>query len=134
MATRFVSVPRESIVEALTKAGFTPGVQGSEVVFSRVHHRCKHTVVKVFTSLSARETEAVRGCGEDAIRVVAAYEKKDGNRPVSFGLYKAKRVYRTGSVEAVLARIVERAREAYKACNERCKGEKRCWECCGRPS
>lgn len=133
MAATYVEVPREAVFSAMEKAGFTAAVQGSEVVFVRAHHRCRHLLVKVYTSLSAH-AEVARGCGDDAIRVVAAYEKKEGPRPVSFAIHKGKRVHRTGSVDAVLARTLERAREAYAACNERCKGDKRCWECCGRPS
>ena len=70
----------------------------------------------------------------EAEKVVAAYEKKEGPKPVSFAIHKGKRVYRAGTVDAVLARMLERAREAYAACNERCKGDKRCWDCCGRPA
>ena len=64
--------------------------------------------VVVYTSI-ARGQQGARGCGEDAIRVVVTFEGPDGPR----GIWKTKRVHRTGSVEATLGRMLERAREAY---------------------
>jgi hypothetical protein len=70
----------------------------------------------VYTSIRVGAGEA-RGCGEDAIRVVAFWK---GDR-ASWGVYKAVRTFRTGSVEAVIERVHERARAAYGACNEHVK-------------
>jgi hypothetical protein len=72
--------------------------------------------VKIFTSLPKQVGDA-RGCGEDAIRVLLVFEN-----PVSKAsgcLYKASRVYRTGSEQAVIERTLERARECYAEANRR---------------
>ena len=80
--------------------------------------------VVVFSSVvngSARSKDA------DAIRVVLEGKKRDGSRR---GLRKSKRVFRTGTIDGVIDRTLERAREAYalglKANGERCKS-------CGAP-
>lgn len=133
--SRYVEVPAESIHEALRKAGFEQGSFGGEIVYKRAHAKCKHLTIQVFTSLPVRGGD-VRGCGDDAIRVNAVFEKalrnaQPGDRPFVRIVHKGKRVHRSGSVEAVIKRMVERAREAYGACNEFCKSTDRCYECCG---
>ncbi len=132
--SRFVEVPARAIRARLEAAGFTETVFFNEVVFIRVHARCRHSEVKVYTSLSVDAGEA-RAVGTDAIRVVAIYERLTPNRTKPFVkvLYKGKRVHRTGTVEGVLDRLIERAREAYGAINEAMKApEKTCFECYGR--
>ncbi len=141
--SRFVEVPARAIRARLEAAGFTETVFFNEVVFVLVHQRigargglvgCKHSEVKVYTSLSVDAGEA-RAVGTDAIRVVAIYERLTPNRTKPFVkvLYKGKRVHRTGTVEGVLDRLIERAREAYGAINEAMKDpEKTCFECYGR--
>jgi hypothetical protein len=145
-SARFVEIPRAALEAAFAAAGFAPEACGSEVVFVRQHHRCQHLQVKVYSTLSVHSDET-RGCGEDAIRVVAAYERDVpayGDRParrVSYGIFKGPRLHRTAPVNlapearvaAVIKRAIERARAAYAACNEHCKGERRCWSCCGKP-
>lgn len=133
--SRYVEVPADSIHETLRKAGFTQDSFGGEIVYKRQHAKCKHLTIQVFTSLPVRGGDA-RGCGDDAIRVSAVFEKarrnaQPGDRPFVRIVHKGKRVHRSGSVEAVLARMLERARDAYGACNEFCKSDDRCYECCG---
>jgi hypothetical protein len=71
----------------------------------------------VYSSIQ-RGAEEARGCGEDAIRVVALFADARHQWPArTIPIFKATRVHRTGSVEAVLERMVDRAREAYAACN-----------------
>lgn len=134
MAATYVEVPAADFEARLQAAGFTREIQGSEVVYRRVHARCQHLSVKIYTSLPANGGD-VRACGSDAIRVVAVFEKAgtEARRAISFAIYKGKRVHRAGSIEAVLTRTIDRAREAYAACNEFCKGDRRCWTCCGKP-
>jgi hypothetical protein len=111
---RFVDVPAAAIRERLAAAGFhlLPAASGEEV-YERPHDKDGRYVVKVYSSIQ-RGSSGVRECGEDAIRVVALLVTPRKTYP----LFKSKRVYRTGSVEAVLGRMIERAREGYAICNE----------------
>lgn len=118
--SRFVQVPAAAIRERLAAAGFrlTAGPSNEEEVYERSHDRDDRYVVRVYTSIQRGADEA-RDCGADAIRVVALF--KDGKfhyPPKVVPIFKATRVHRTGSVEAVLDRMIERAREAYGVCNQ----------------
>ena len=84
--------------------------------------------IKVYTTLPANGTQ-VRDVGQDAIRVVAAYESGKGGKAISprkgappstsSRNYKAtKKILRTGSEAAILDRMLERMREAYGFSNE----------------
>lgn len=111
---RFVEVPAPAIRERLVGAGFTKTqAPGTEEVYVRQHDRDPKYVIKVYSSIPLNAS-AVRKCGADAIRVVALLvtEKK------TYPIFKAARVYRTGSVEKVLDRMIGRARDAYAACNQ----------------
>lgn len=114
MTSRFVEVPAAVIRERLTAAGFQllPATSGEEV-YGRAHDKDPRYMVKVYSSILRGAAEA-RGCGADAIRVVALFTPRDKTYPI----FKSARVYRTGTVEAVLGRMIERAREAYVRCNE----------------
>lgn len=116
-----VVVPAELIRAALTKAGFKDAGAsagafahdtGREEVWERAHDRDPNYIIKVYTSLT-RGAAVTREKDSDAIRVVVV--KKDGMRfPARFvGVWKSKRVHRTGSAEKVVERMLERAREAY---------------------
>lgn len=127
---RFVQVPAAAIRDRLAAAGFSllPDIRGEEV-YQRRHARDERYAVKVYSSIQ-RGAEDVRESGEDAIRVVAVHYTGtigDGGKwmfpDAARGIYKSTRVYRTGTVEGVLDRMIERAREAYAACNShRSKG------------
>ena len=109
----FVPVPAEAIRARLVQAGFErlPTRPGTEEVYRRAHDADPRYVVKVYSSI--REgAQAARGRGKDAIRVVAVFEDR-------VGIYKAERVYRTGSIEGVLDRMMYRARQAYAFCSKR---------------
>jgi len=112
--SRFVEVPAAAIRERLAAAGFQllPDIRGEEV-YERAHDKDAKYTVKVYSSVQRGEGEA-RGCGADAIRVVALLTTPAKVYPI----FKSARVYRTGTVEAVLDRMMERAREAYATCNE----------------
>lgn len=132
--SRFVAVPAEAIEKRLVEAGFEKGVMGSEIVYRLHHKKCKHLVVCIYTSVSVDGTTA-RGCGEDAIRVTGIYErqKADGSW-FRMGICKPQRVFRTGTVDGVIERMIVRAREAYAACIEHVKDpQRRCWACFGKP-
>lgn len=116
--SRYVEVSREALVGALERAGFTPYPSRGELVYARKHHLDPTMLVKVYTSLPLQAGDA-RGCGEDAIRVLLVFENE--RTKASGCLYKASRVYRTGSEQAVVERVLERARECYREGNRRCK-------------
>lgn len=121
--SRYVEVSREALVGALEQAGFAPyvGRTGGELVYTRRHHRDPTMMVKVYTSLPARAGDA-RACGEDAIRVLLVFENERSG--ASGCLHKASRVYRTGSEQAVVERMLERARECYAEANRRHKARR----------
>lgn len=112
--SRFVDVPAAAIQERLAAAGFElMEANHGEEVYLRIHDKDERYAIKVFSSIRHGES-AARGCGADAIRVVALFQPRDKVYPI----FKSARVYRTGTVVGVLDRMVERAREAYKRCNE----------------
>jgi hypothetical protein len=89
--------------------------QGNEVVYD-LQPKNRQTLVRVYTSL-AEGDNAVRGCGEDAVRLVVGTEFGGKFRPLS----KSRRIYRTAPqgpepkrVEAFLDRLTEALRDAYK--------------------
>lgn len=118
----FVEVPAERLLGFLREKGFVeaPHRARAEVVFERAHQFETRLKVLVYTSVRRGAVRA-RAKGKDAIRVCAIFD--DGER--SYGVAKLPRVHRTGSVEAVLERLLARAREAYAACNEEAKKRRR---------
>ena len=118
MSRGFVPVPAAAIRERLAAAGFRllPAAHGEEV-YEWPHDKDARYTVKVYSSIQ-RGADEVRECGEDAIRVVALFADSRFHWPAKVvPIFKATRVHRAGSVEAVLDRMIERAREAYAACN-----------------
>lgn len=115
---RYVEVPAEAIFTFLESKGFARCKEPSrEVVYQREHHRDATYMIKVYTSVAAGNAKA-RGNGADAIRVVAVrYPKEHPWR--AYGVAKLPRVYRTGSVEKVFARTLERMRDAYAVCGRK---------------
>jgi hypothetical protein len=115
----FVPVPATAIRSRLAAAGFSllPASVGEEV-YERPHNRDARYVVRIYSSIQ-RGAGEVRACGEDAIRVVALFvDGKFYSPPRTVPIFKAVRVFRTGTIDGVLDRLIERAREAYAACNE----------------
>ena len=112
--TKFITVDREKFLAAFTAAGFTRDAEqsGSELVLSRQHHLDPTMRVKVYTSLPAEGGDG-RGCGTDAIRCFLIFSNTSTGK--SGCLFKATRVHRTGSTEAVIERTLNRARECYAA-------------------
>lgn len=117
MNTRYVQVDRTRFCEALESKGFTPDPDArGELVYIRQHHVDPTMFVKIFTSMPLNGGDA-RSAGQDAIRVLLTFNNpKTG---ASGCLFKATRVYRTGSEEAVIERTLERARDAYREANFR---------------
>jgi hypothetical protein len=126
VSARFVAVPASAIRERLAAAGFhlIPSPSGEEV-YERSHDRDARYTVKVYSSIHRGAAE-VRECGSDAIRVVAIFADSKFHWPARVvPIFKATRVHRAGTVDAVLDRMIERAREAYAACNDHRSGKVR---------
>jgi hypothetical protein len=128
MSARYVAVPAAAIRNRLAAAGFrllaVPlGCPGEEV-YERRHDRDPRYAVKVYSSIQ-RGQEEVRDRGADAIRVVAVYYGGPlgasgewlGGPGAARGIFKSPRVHRSGSVDSVLDRMIDRAREAYAFIN-----------------
>lgn len=114
MTSRFVEVPAAAIRERLAAAGFElMAADKGEEVYLRVHDKDDRYAIKVYSSIRHGSGSA-RKRGADAIRVVALFQPREQVYPI----FKSARVYRTGTVEAVLERMIERGREAYARCNQ----------------
>jgi len=122
---RYVEIPAETFFAFLEGKGFfrETGRSRREVVYGRAHARDPRYRVLVYTSVAAGNARA-RKLGADAIRVVAIFDSP-GPWGAARGVFKGKRVFRTGTVDGVLLRVLERAREAYGVCNERVKEARR---------
>lgn len=116
---RYVEVNSEAFEALLTSLGFSSHVANSELVYTkRPYSECPELMLKVYTSIAVGDS-AARGCGEDAIRVVAVWDNgaTDGKK-ISFGVCKNARVYRTGSQEGVFERVQDRIAQADTRCKE----------------
>lgn len=121
----FVEVPKEAITSCLEKAGFKREPVRGEITYSRLHNKDNRFVVIVYTSVAETGTKG-RGCGEDAIRVVALFRwTRKGETEVRRKKLFQGRVFRVTSVEGVLSRMMEKARDAYRACNDFIDEDKR---------
>lgn len=123
----YVQVPAEQLRAKLTEMGFSLAHDSfsREEIYERTHHRNPSYFVRVYSSIE-RGSRSARGCGEDAIRVVALRRVRtadwhEGKQWRIDGIAKTKRIHRTGTVEGVLERLHERAREAYSVINQRLK-------------
>ena len=134
-----------AILAKLEESGFTlepPTAHAQEKVYARtVDGTGDRVKIKVFTSVVGTEA---RNVGYDAIKVAAVYTTKDGKTK---GLTKDRRVNRTGNMEDIVDRMLERMRESWKAvktgeCCNRCgapkftakSGNTVCAEICWRTS
>lgn len=116
---RYAQIDTAAFEKFLLEKGFLRTVQSNEAVYIRRHHMNPYVVVKVYTSIADRQENA-RACGEDAIRVVAVFQRGQRGEPgyKSFGIHKCARTYRTTSTESVIERVYARMREAYDAANQ----------------
>lgn len=121
--SRYVNVPAaallatlRAIVSKIKGAGGTAdeSTQGREIVFELLPPE-RETFVRVYTSLAVGDN-SVRGCGEDAVRIVIGTEFGGKFRPLS----KSRRIYRTAPqgpeeqrVQAFLGRLTQALRESY---------------------
>lgn len=115
---RYVEVDRKKLEDFLQTCGFQKRRQGSEMIYVRSNRFCDDVVTKVYTSFPYKDGTPARDRGQDAIRVTCAYESEipfQGRD--SFGIFKATKILRTGSEEAILDRLYHRMQEAYLAGN-----------------
>jgi hypothetical protein len=86
--------------------------------------------VIVYTSCSNHKKVyvSVRAKGNDAIRVSTIYLRADKHASERVGIGKQKRIHRTGVIEDIGNRMLERMRDAWRIGNTRT----RC-HCCGAP-
>lgn len=124
MGTRFVDVPADTLLAELRsiakavegKRGYSKeSVQGREVIFD-IGPPDMLTAVRVYTSLAIGE-DAVRDCGEDAVRLVlgAVLPGEGGLRFKPLG--ETRRIYRTapkGTAEERVAVFMKRLRDAVR--------------------
>lgn len=120
--TRFVEIPADRLLEELRSIGaaiaarggaLLEGAQGREVTIDLVPPGGR-VIVRVYTSI-ATGAGSLRGCGEDAIRIVLLAPTPEGDRAVS----ESDRVFRTAPREGdrvalFLERLRSRLREAYR--------------------
>jgi hypothetical protein len=88
----------------------------AERIYARVDGLPPGMKVQVYTTVIGDNENVpieVRRSGKDAIRVAAVYVSKDGK---TRGLSKEVRVNRTGNIEDIANRMLERMRLAWKSC------------------
>jgi hypothetical protein len=114
----YVEISRDKMEEYLRGMGFTREDTRGEIVYFKLHEKNPALILKIYTSI-AEHGAGVRAKGVDAIRVVAllTWKRQDELAIRRKVLYQAK-ILRVNSADGVLARIREKAREAYAACNE----------------
>lgn len=110
----FVAVPAADLENALQKKGYTRTTQREEIVYIKRSAVDPSLMIKVYTSISTRNTAAVRAAGRDAIRCCVVWD--NGSR--SFGVGKFQPVMRVHSVQSVLDRLNIRLAEAVQRAKE----------------
>jgi hypothetical protein len=112
---RYVHVPPAVLEQFLQDKGFTRSITGCEVTYSRRHEDNYKVIVKVYTSImviyaqDGQELISTRDCGRDSIKICTVVE----GEYKTYGIGKFPYVTRTGNVEDVLARTLNRMRAAY---------------------
>ena len=128
--SKYIEVPAEAMLGELRGVSEAVRGRGGKAV-ERTHKRelvfeitppKRLAFVRVYTSLAVGE-DAVRGCGEDAVRLVIACEVPIGGLPKFKPLDKSQRIYRTAPrgepewrVQQFLGRLKVALREKYQAC------------------
>lgn len=118
--------------EAMTKAGFERAAKEDTPRFCREEVWERHVgevspdgtghFIRIFTSIEGGE---FRSAGKDAIRVCPVVRervpsKRDPGTTYirTRGISRMRRVNRTGKIEDIVSRVMDRARDAYKAARE----------------
>lgn len=130
-----------SIINQLEEAGFTqttnpkprhhkqrPMTWQEERVYERMVDQAGNLKVKVYTTVTGgtdNKPLTVRQSGKDAIRVCGTYHMRNGKER---GIISERRINRTGDIDGIIERMVERMRQTWKALQV---GE--CCSSCGAP-
>ncbi len=114
MKAPFVPIPVEALRTRLAAAGFQayPQDDRGEEVYELAHHRDPRYVVRVHSSLHRPDVDDLVDGGR--ISIVALWMPPDADV-----VFNGPAVNRAGTVEEVLDRVIEQAREAYAAVNRR---------------
>jgi hypothetical protein len=109
----FIQLDTAATESFLSGLGFSRTVSNNEVVFEKAHEKEANLITKVYTSIRVDSNEA-RDVGKDAVRISSLYVGKDK----TYGIFRGKRVHRSGSQSAVQDRILSRLADASKRCDE----------------
>jgi hypothetical protein len=115
----YVALDGPRFEKFLADKGFLRGVAGSEIVYSLSVKEHPRFVIRCYTTIADGDVLG-RNCGADAIRVCAILNVPEEHR--SFGIWKSRRVYRTGSQRAIEARTNDRIDEAHAKIREHITG------------
>lgn len=98
-----------------------------ELVYKRDHQTRKGFEVRIYTSVVSGPggVKEVRESGADAIRAALIYRKKDNT---TRGIGSETRVNRTGDIQGIVTRSMERLRSVYRKA-----GTTECCSRCGAP-
>lgn len=117
MKAQFAPIPAKDLHDRLSAAGFRahPIINGApgEELYELAHHRDPQYVVRVHSTLQ-RDERTVRERGEGSVSVVAIRLSPDPDV-----VYNGPAINRAGTVDEVLDRVIESARDAYAAINRR---------------
>lgn len=121
MTSTWIQISAERMFGVLREHGFRywEDARGNEIVFARDHDRDPRYKILVYTSIRQGD-RTTRPLGAEAIRVCAVLVDGKTTR----GICSLPRVHRAGSADGVLARVLERARQAYLVCNGRIRDER----------
>ena len=112
----YVTIPAQVFRDRLNAAGFIKInlTSSKEEVYQREHHKDPRYLIRIYSSIPCGDF-GTRGCGKDAIRVVVIFQTQQK----TYGIWKGVRVHRTGTVDAVIERTLQRARDGYGFVNQR---------------
>jgi len=122
--SRYIEIPRDAIEQRLIDAGFSRVYGPSEVCYERKHSTDSRFSVVVWTSIPEYDTVS-RNCGTASIRVLSrlTWTIPGEDVPHHKVLYMAN-VYRVGTVDDVLGRVMERAADFYARIQQEIKPPK----------
>ena len=101
---------------AVMRAGFSPkAIPGThELVLAKPSARLRGVEILVYTTIVG---EAVRPLGKDAIRVCAVFTPSDTSKRAR-GICAERKVLRTGEIEEIPGRVIERMKDIAGDLNE----------------
>lgn len=110
---RYIDIPADEFLGFFEKKNFTRRVNGNEIVLCFSHLQNPKIKILIHTTISV-DADDTRDYGSDSIKVSAILETHKAGETKCYGLYKGKRIFRTGTVEGVLTRTRAEALKAYE--------------------